>query len=118
MLKSFKETHGMKKEAAKVYYEQNSRMAQMDLDYQKSINAIAEPYLNSTRKSNSDHSSSSSSSNCTICNGTGVDPFPWKEVRAGYGLRLCYTNKSGNKCPYCKEYVWHQHAKCPKCSVK
>lgn len=67
---------------------------------------------------NSSHSSSSSRSSCSICNGTGIDPFPWKDGLVGRGLPSGYTNASGTKCPYCKEYVWHQHAKCPKCNVR
>ena len=118
MLKSFKETHGMKKEAAKVYHEQNRRMAEMDLEYQRATDAIAEPYLKSTRKSNSSHSSTSSPQKCSICNGTGVDPHPWEDAASNVGRNLpwCYTNSSGKKCPYCKKYTWHQHHKCPKCN--
>ncbi len=119
-LKTLQETHGMTKETADFYYRHQNKMAEMDRDFQNAINAIAEPYLNSTRKSNSSHSSTSSSSKCSICNGTGVDPLPWGEYHAGHGSGLpwCYTNQSGTECPYCKEYTWHQHHKCLKCNVR
>lgn len=115
-LKSLKETHGMTKETAAFYYEHNSNMAQMDRDYQNTINAIAEPYLNSTRKSNSSHSSTSSSSKCSICNGTGIDPHVYHrgDPKPAVGG---YTHSSGGKCVYCGKYEWHQHVYCPKCNA-
>lgn len=115
-LKSLKETHGMTKETAAFYYEHKNKMAQMERDYQNSINAIAEPYLNSTRKSNSSNSSTSSSSKCSMCNGTGIDPHAYysgdpKPAVGGY------THSSGGKCIYCGKYEWHQHVYCPKCNA-
>lgn len=67
---------------------------------------------------NSSYGSSSSRSSCSMCNGTGVDPFPWEDATSNVGRNLpwCYTNPSGKKCPYCKRYTWHQHHKCPKCN--
>lgn len=69
---------------------------------------------------NSSHDSSASRSSCSICHGTGVDPFPWKDAASnvGRGLSWCYTNQSGTRCPYCKETVWHQHARCSKCNAR
>ena len=115
-LKSLKETHGMTKETAAFYYEHNSNMAQMERDYQNTINAIAEPYLSNTRKSSSSHSSTSSSSKCSMCNGTGIDPHVYhrgdpKPTVGGY------THSSGGKCVYCGKYEWHQHVYCPKCNA-
>ena len=116
MLKTYKETHGMTKETAAFYHEHNSKMAQMDRDYQNAINAIAEPYLNSTRKSNSSHSSTSSSSKCSLCNGTGIDPHVYHsgDPKPAVGG---YTHSSGEKCIYCGKYKWHQHVYCPKCNA-
>ena len=116
MLKTYKETHGMTKETAAFYHEHNSKMAQMDRDHQNAINAIAEPYLNSTRKSNSSHSSASSSSKCSLCNGTGIDPHVYHsgDPKPAVGG---YTHSSGGKCVYCGKYEWHQHVYCPKCNA-
>lgn len=116
MLKTYKETHGMTKETAAFYHEHNSKMAQMDRDYQNSINAIAEPYLNSTRKSNSSHSSTSSSPKCSMCNGTGIDSHVYHsgDPKPAVGG---YTHSSGGKCIYCGKYEWHQHVYCPKCNA-
>ena len=116
MLKTYKETHGMTKETAAFYHEHNSKMGQMDRDYQNSINAIAEPYLNSTRKSNSSHSSTSSSPKCSMCNGTGIDPHAYHsgDPKPAVGG---YTHSSGGKCIYCGKYEWHQHVYCPKCNA-
>lgn len=74
----------------------------------------------SSGSGSSSRSSTTSRSSCSICHGTGVDPFPWKDPTSNAGQRLpwCYTNQSGTKCPYCNEYVWHQHAKCPKCNAR
>lgn len=115
-IKSLKETHGMTKETAAFYHEHNSKIAQMDRDYQNAINAIAEPYLNSTRKSNSSHSSTSSSSKCSLCNGTGIDPHVYHsgDPKPAVGG---YTHSSGSKCVYCGKYEWHQHVYCPKCNA-
>lgn len=62
------------------------------------------------------HSSSNSSSEkCSICHGTGVDPFAWETPGSLQlnGLKGCYTNSRGSECPYCNKYTWHQHARCP-----
>ena len=106
----------MTKETAAFYHEHNSKMGQMDRDYQNSINAIAEPYLNSTRKSNSSHSSTSSSPKCSMCNGTGIDPHAYHsgDPKPAVGG---YTHSSGGKCIYCGKYEWHQHVYCPKCNA-
>lgn len=115
-LENLKETHGMTKETERFYYEHKSKMAQMDRDYQNSINAIAEPYLNSTRKSKSSNSYTSSSSKCSICNGTGIDPHTYYsgDPKPWVGG---YTHSSGGKCIYCEKYQWHQHVYCPKCNA-
>ena len=60
--------------------------------------------------------SNSNKSTCHNCHGTGVDPFPWKDHTAGQGLRWCYTNSEGAKCPYCSERAWHQHHRCASCN--
>lgn len=62
--------------------------------------------------------STSGKSVCNNCHGTGVDPFPWKDPSSnvGQGLPWCYTNHDGAKCPYCNEWAWHQHYKCPSCN--
>ena len=113
LLKTLKETHGMKKEVAEFYHKHKNWEAQMNRDFQKAINDIAEPYLNGTEKSSS---YTRSSSKCSICNGTGVDPHPWHSgdatPRAGG-----YTHSSGGKCVYCGRYEWHQHKYCPKCNA-
>lgn len=117
MLKTYKETHGMTKETAAFYHEHNSKMAQMDRDYQNTINAIAEPYLNGTRKSNSSNSSTSSSSKtCTYCGGTGVSKIG---ILGSGGTGVAYTNAAGEDCPYCDEYDYkfHHHDRCT-CKLK
>lgn len=65
------------------------------------------------------HSSTTHSHSCSSCNGTGVDPTPWKDPvsNAGNGP-WAYTNPSGSVCPYCKLIIWHQHQKCPMCNVR
>lgn len=75
------------------------------------------------RSVNGENSSSnnygpSNNSTCHNCNGTGVDPFPWKDAASNIGSRLpwCYTNSEGARCPYCSERVWHQHHKCTSCN--
>ncbi len=115
-IKTLKETHGMAKETADFYYSHQNKMAEMDRDYQNTINAIAEPYLNSTRKSNSSHSSTSSSPKCSMCNGTGIDPHAYHsgDPKPAVGG---YTHSSGGKCIYCGKYEWHQHVYCPKCNA-
>ena len=60
--------------------------------------------------------SNSNKSTCHNCHGTGVDPFPWKDHTAGQGLRWCYTNSEGAKCPYSAERAWHQHHRCASCN--
>lgn len=69
------------------------------------------------RHSGNGSSSRNSSASCSICNGTGVDPFPWEDAasNAGRNLPWCYTNPSGKKCQYCGKYTWHQHHRCVKC---
>ena len=117
-IKMLKETHGMKKETAAFYYEHQNKMAQMNNELQKSINEIAEPYIERTRKSNSSHSSTSSSSKCSMCNGTGIDPARFDlTFLLSNGLVVGYYNKAGTKCPYCKEYSGHKHIYCPKCQA-
>jgi|GEM_PF-1605635 hypothetical protein len=68
------------------------------------------------RNGSSSHSSTSSSSKCSICNGTGIDPHAYysgdpKPAVGGY------THSSGGKCIYCGKYEWHQHVYCPKCNA-
>lgn len=67
----------------------------------------------------SSHSTTTSSSSCSICNGTGIDSFPWEDPTSTVGQRMAwgYTNQAGNKCPYCSKYTWHKHAYCPKCKA-
>ena len=117
LLQGYEETHGHTKEAADAYYNHKNWEVQSERNYQKAIDDIADSYLN---ESNSSRNSTNSSSKCSICHGTGVDPFPWEDAasNAGQGLPWCYTNKSGKKCPYCKKYTWHQHHRCPKCNVR
>lgn len=113
LMKTYKETHGMTKEVAEFYHKHKNWEAQMDRDFQNAINAIAEPYLNGT---DSSHSSASSSSKCSICNGTGIDPHAWHSgdhTPSAGG----YTHSSGDKCVYCGKYEWHQHKYCPKCNA-
>lgn len=117
MLKTYKETHGMTKENAALYHEHNSKMVQMDRDHQNAINAIAEPYLNSIRKSNSSHSSTSTSSKtCSYCGGTGVSKIG---ILGSGGTGVAYTNATGEDCPYCDEYDYkfHHHERC-SCRLK
>lgn len=117
LMTTLKETHGMTKEVLKTYTEVKAREHNQNMEHQRAIDAIAEPYLNSTRKRISSHGMPSSS--CSICNGTGVDPFPWDENSSfsKFALPLCYINQSGKKCPYCKKIIWHQHAYCSKCKA-
>lgn len=68
------------------------------------------------RNGSSSHSSTSTSSKCSICNGTGIDPHAYysgdpKPAVGGY------THSSGGKCIYCGKYEWHQHVYCPKCNA-
>ncbi len=116
LLKTLQETHGMTKETLNTYIEIKAMEHKQNMEFQRAINEIAEPYLNSTRKSNSSNSSTSSSSKCSICNGTGIDPHAYysgdpKPYVGGY------THSSGGKCIYCGKYEWHQHVYCPKCNA-
>lgn len=68
------------------------------------------------RNGASSHSSTSSSSKCSMCNGTGIDSHAYysgdpKPAVGGY------THSSGGKCIYCGKYEWHQHVYCPKCNA-
>lgn len=118
LLKTLQETHGMTKETLNTYIEIKGMEHKQDMEFQRAINEIAEPYLNGTRKSNlnSSNSSTSSSSKCSICNGTGIDPHAYysgdpKPAVGGY------THSSGGKCIYCGKYEWHQHVYCPQCNA-
>lgn len=116
LLEGYQKTHGMTKEAAKLYYEHEAWKAQSDRDYQNAINGIVESYLDD---SDTSQSSTTSDSPCSMCHGTGIDPFPWKDAASNAGNGpFGYTNQSGHKCPYCDERVWHQHKRCPKCNVR
>ncbi len=68
------------------------------------------------RNGSSSHSSTSSSSKCSICNGTGIDPHAYHsgDPKPAVGG---YTHSSGGKCIYCGKYEWHQHIYCPKCNA-
>lgn len=116
LLKTLQETHGMTKEVLNTYTEIKAWEHNQNMEYQKAIDEIAEPYLNSTRKSNSSHSSTSSSSKCSMCNGTGIDPHVYHsgDPKPAVGG---YTHSSGGKCIYCGKYEWHQHVYCPKCNA-
>lgn len=113
LIKTYKETHGMTKETEAFYYGHHEKMRQIERDHQNAINAIADPYLNNSSKS----STTSTRTNCSICSGTGVDPFPWEDGSTGHGQGI-YTNQSGKKCPHCGRYTWHQHVRCPKCNAR
>lgn len=116
LLEGYQKTHGMTKEAAKLYYEHEAWKAQSDRDYQNAINEIVESYLDDSGTS---QGSTTSDSPCSMCHGTGIDPFPWKDAASNAGNGpFGYTNQSGHKCPYCDERVWHQHKRCPKCNVR
>ena len=73
------------------------------------------------RGTSSSRSSKTSSSSCSICHGTGMDPYANESAGAGSfvgsGLTVGYTNHSGNRCPYCTKTSWHQHVYCPKCNA-
>ncbi len=116
LLKTLQETHGMTKEVLNTYTEIKAWEHNQNMEHQRAIDAIAEPYLNSTRKSNSSHSSTSSSSKCSMCNGTGIDPHVYHsgDPKPAVGG---YTHSSGGKCIYCGKYEWHQHVYCPKCNA-
>ena len=116
LLKDYQKTHGMTKEAAKLYFEHEAWKAQSDLNYQNAVNEIVDSYLDDSGTS---QSSTTSDSPCSMCHGTGIDPFPWKDAASNAGNGpFGYTNQSGHKCPYCDERVWHQHKRCPKCNVR
>lgn len=118
LLKTLQETHGMTKEVLKTYTDIKAWEHNQNMEHQRAIDAIAEPYLNSTRKSNSSHSSTSSSSKCSLCNGTGIDPSAYELTYViGRGLVVGYTNQSGTECPYCKKISGHKHVYCPKCKA-
>lgn len=116
LLKTLQETHGMTKETLNTYIEIKGMEHKQNMEFQRAINEIAEPYLNSTRKSNSSQSSTSSSSKCSLCNGTGIDPHVYHsgDPKPAVGG---YTHSSGGKCIYCGKYEWHQHVYCPKCNA-
>lgn len=116
MLKYYKDTHGMTKEEAALYSKHNSRIAQMERDYQNATNALVEPYLNSSGNGYYSHSSSSSRSKCSICNGTGIDPHAYYsgDPKPSVGG---YTHSYNEKCIYCGKYKWHQHVYCPICNA-
>lgn len=116
LLKTLQETHGMTKETLNTYIEIKGMEQKQNMEFQRAINEIAEPYLNSTRKSNSSQSSTSSSSKCSLCNGTGIDPHVYHsgDQKPAVGG---YTHSSGGKCIYCGKYEWHQHVYCPKCNA-
>ena len=118
LLKTLQETHGMTKEVLNTYTEIKAWEHNQNMEHQKAIDEIAEPYLNSTRKSNSSNSSTSSSSKCSMCNGTGIDPAAYDlTYHIGRGLVVGYTNPSGTECPYCKKTSGHKHVYCPKCKA-
>ena len=60
------------------------------------------------------NSNRSTSSNCHVCGGTGIDPQP---CDTGAGNWIGYYNPSGTKCPYCGRYSSHRHNKCYHCNV-
>lgn len=68
------------------------------------------------RNGASSHSSTSSSSKCSMCNGTGIDSHAYYsgDLKPAVGG---YTHSSGGKCIYCGKYEWHQHVYCPKCNA-
>lgn len=115
LLKTLQETHGMTKETLNTYIEIKAMEHKQNMEFQRAINEIAEPYLNSTRKSNSSNSSTSSSSKtCTYCGGTGVSKIG---ILGSGGANVAYTNATGEKCPYCNSYEFHHHDRCT-CKLK
>lgn len=69
-----------------------------------------------TDNSSSHSSGDTSTSRCSICNGTGYDKFAWEA-----GSQRPYvggvTNYEGNRCSICGKTNWHQHVYCPKCNA-
>lgn len=117
LLKTLQETHGMTKETLNTYIKIKSMEHKQNMEFQRAINEIAEPYLNGTRKSNSSNSSTSSSSKtCTYCGGTGVSKIG---ILGSGGTGVAYTNAAGEDCPYCDEYDYkfHHHDRCT-CKLK
>ena len=109
LLKTLKETHGMTWDDYDFYLEQQRRMAQMDRELREAINSITPTGTHA--------STSSSSSSCSICGGTGIDPFAWESDSPYRPSVGGYTNSDGNRCPYCSKTNWHQHKYCPKCKA-
>lgn len=118
LLEGYQKTHGMTKEAAKLYYEHEAWKAQSDRDYQNAINGIVESYLDDSHNSSngSGTSSSSDSKICPYCGGTGVSKIG---ILGSGGVNVAYTNASGEECPYCDDYDYefHHHDRCT-CKIR
>ena len=121
MLETLQETHGMTRETLDTYTDIKSWEHNQNMQHQRAIDEIAQPYLDGTRKSNSSRrtsGSATSSKNCSYCGGMGIDPFAYDQTYIiGNGLVVGYTNPSGTKCPYCKKITGHKHVYCPKCKA-
>ena len=68
----------------------------------------------SSSSSSSSHSSSSGGG-CSRCGGTGVEPS--QSSGGNLSAWLAYSNREGDKCPYCHRYNSHQHTRCASCNV-
>ena len=118
LLEGYQKTHGMTKEAAKLYYEHEAWKAQSDRDYQNAVNDIVDSYLDDSHNSSngSGTSSSSDSKICPYCGGTGVSKIG---ILGSGGVNVAYTNASGEECPYCDDYDYefHHHDRCT-CKIR
>ncbi|WP_025830780.1 hypothetical protein [Bacteroides stercorirosoris] len=105
-LENLKETHGMTKETEQFYYEHKNKMAQMDRDYQNSINAIADSYLDKPSNKSSVYRHSNGEPLCPDCKGSG-------KCHICKGDKLyenSYDNYRITNCDFCK-----QTGVCPMC---
>lgn len=108
ILNFLEKSHGMTQDQYEAFCQSENYRIEMnkaDREFMRTINSM----------SSSVNSSSSSSSSCSICHGTGIDPFAWESGDIPRGG--AYTNPSGSTCPYCNKHTWHQHKYCPKCNA-
>lgn len=111
ILTSLKETHGMTKQQEETYYKNKAQQAQMQLEWQQEIDAIAQPYIDAPTSS----SNNNTTSICSLCNGTGYDRTAYDPTFVtGVGG---YFNYEGNKCPVCGKFNAHHHTYCPVCKA-